>query len=252
MLSKFLRSRRRAPAPGGVLPAGTRVYAIGDIHGRLDLLDAILAKIDADDAARAPAETVLIFLGDLVDRGPDSAGVVERVRALQAERANVHVLMGNHEEVLLASLDGDSRALRLFCRIGGRETMLSYGLAEADYDGMDYTQLADWLAGAIPAEHRAYLESLEDMIVLGDYAFVHAGIDPAVELAAQRVTDLRWIRETFLDHRGALERIVVHGHTITDDVAYRSNRIGIDTGAYRSGRLTALGLEEGAVWEMTT
>lgn len=247
MLRRFLPARRGSE-PVAAVPPGQRVYAIGDIHGRLDLLDAALARIAADDAARAPAETSLIFLGDLVDRGPDSAGVVERLRRLAAERANTRFLLGNHEEVFLLSLAGDPRALRLFCRIGGRETLLSYGVAPDDYERLSYEEVAERLTALVPSSHRAFLDGFEQLVVVGDYAFAHAGVRPGVPFADQKVEDLRWIREPFLDHRGALEKVVVHGHTIREEVEFRRHRIGIDTGAYATGRLTVLGLEGEMRW----
>jgi serine/threonine protein phosphatase 1 len=248
MLSKFLRSSRSAKAAVFATAPGTRVYAIGDVHGCLSELDRLLAQIEADDAARTPADTSLIFLGDLVDRGPDSAGVVARLIELSARRAGTRFLMGNHEEVLLLALDGDVEALRLFCRVGGRETLMSYGLTREEYDRLDYAELIDRLPELIPAAHRAFLAGFEDLVESGDYAFVHAGIRPEVPLAEQVPADLRWIRRTFLDHRKPHPKMIVHGHTITDEVDRQPNRIGIDTGAYASGKLTALGLEGSAEW----
>jgi serine/threonine protein phosphatase 1 len=247
MLRRFLPARRDAE-PLAALPPGHRVYAVGDIHGRLDLLEAALARIAADDAARGPAETSLVFLGDLVDRGPDSAGVVERLRRLGTERAGTRFLLGNHEEVFLLALAGDTRALRLFCRIGGRETLISYGVSADDYERLSYEEVAERLVALVPPSHRAFLDRFEQLVVLGDYAFSHAGVRPGVPLAEQKGEDLRWIREPFLDHRGALEKVVVHGHTIREEVEFRRHRIGIDTGAYATGRLTVLGLESGERW----
>jgi serine/threonine protein phosphatase 1 len=252
MLRKFLRTRAAVNPPAPAIPAGERVYAIGDVHGRLDLLDQLLAAIDADDAARDPARTIIVLLGDLVDRGPDSAGVVERVRRLRDERADVRLLLGNHEEVFLAALEGDPKALRLFCRIGGRETALSYGISADDYEVMGYSELAEALRCLVPEAHRALLAGASDMETIGDYAFVHAGVHPARPLDDQRVTDLRWIRDPFLDHRGRLARMIVHGHTITEEVESRAHRIGIDTGAYASGRLSALGLQAIRNWQLRT
>lgn len=251
MLKKFFK-RRGGSAPASALPPGERVYAIGDVHGRLDLLDALLAEVDADDAGRAPADTTLVFLGDLVDRGPRSAEVVERLRRLRVERPGTRFLLGNHEEVFLAALDGDERALRGFCKMGGRETILSYGVDERRYERMDYDELGDALRTIVPAEHRCFLRGFDDLIVRGDYAFAHAGVDPGSTMEAQQTSDLRWIREPFLNHRGTLEKVVVHGHTITPDVEWRAHRIGIDTGAYESGRLTALGLEGEDRWLLQT
>lgn len=250
MLRKFLQPR--APVPQPTLPPGQRVYAIGDVHGCLDLLNRLLAAIDADDASRAPAATTLMFLGDLVDRGPDAAGVVERVRRLAMERSDVRLLFGNHEEVFLGALEGDPKALRLFCRIGGRETAISYGIPPADFEAMSYEDLAVALADVVPAEHREFLASASPMEMIGDYAFVHAGVHPERPFDEQRSADLRWIRDPFLDHRRRLEKVVVHGHTIADDVEFKAHRIGIDTGAYLSGNLSALALEAGDNWLIDT
>jgi serine/threonine protein phosphatase 1 len=248
MLAKLLRSRARAQPQVDSVPDGVRVYAIGDVHGRLDLLDRLLARIDADNAARGTAETSLIFLGDLVDRGPDSAGVVERLRLLAESGRRVRFLAGNHEEVFLDALRGDAKALRLFCRIGGRETVLSYGIDAAEYLSLDHEELSQALDRTVPDAHRAFLGAFEDVIVIGDYAFVHAGINPDRLLEDQRTGDLRWIRAPFLDHRGRLAKRVVHGHTISEEVEFCLHRIGIDTGAYTSGKLTALGLEGTDCW----
>ena len=252
MLTKLFRSRTGGDAGATTVPPGERVYAIGDIHGRLDLLDYLLAEVDADDAARPPAATTLVLLGDVIDRGPQSAEVVERLRQLSAERPGTRFLLGNHEEVFLAALDGSERALRGFCKIGGRETILSYGIDPRRYEQMSYEDVADALETVVPPEHRAFLQSFEDMVVIGDYAFVHAGVHPGKALDAQNIVDLRWIREPFLDHRKRLEKLIVHGHTITPEVEWREHRIGIDTGAYESGCLTALGLEGSDRWVLQT
>lgn len=249
MIRKLFGAARRAQSSYGSVPDGVRAYAIGDVHGRLDLLDELLARIAAD-AGDTPYQ--LILLGDLVDRGPDSAGVVDRVRELVDGPIPTRVLIGNHEEILLATLDGDKDMVRLFCRAGGRETAFSYGLTQLEYDGLDFEGLAERMADAVPAEHRRFLGGLEDRIVLGDYAFVHAGIRPGVPLAEQAAADLRWIRTSFLKHPEPFEKIVVHGHTITEAVEFRPNRIGIDTGAYASGKLTALGLEGDRYWVLQT
>ena len=251
MLAKFL-NLRRSPVWRPALPPGRRVYAIGDVHGCLAELDQLLAMIDADDAARDPAATTLIFIGDLIDRGPASAQVVARVMALQAAGGDVRVLAGNHEEVFVAALAGDEKALRLFCRIGGRETALSYGIASTVYERTDHAELGDLLGRHVPPVHRAFFHSLRDMVVMGDYAFVHAGLRPGVPLEEQRTEDLRWIRGPFLDHPQPLDKMVVHGHTIVDQVIRRSHRVGIDTGAYCTGRLTALGLEGDQTWDLQT
>ena len=237
------------PAPSGPLPAippGERVYAVGDIHGRLDLFEAAIAAIEADDAACRPAQTTVILLGDLIDRGPDSAGVIAAARAW-GERRAVRILLGNHEEMLLGALDSNE-VMRHFLRFGGRETVLSY-LAEPDlYHRAELAEARALMEAAIPADDLEFIRSFEDTIAVGDYLFVHAGIDPETPLDAQRTGDLRWIREPFLSHPGSFGPVVVHGHTITDKPHIRHNRIGLDTGAYRSGRLTALGLQGTQRW----
>lgn len=234
------------------VPEGRRVYAVGDIHGRRDLLERLLALIEADDAARGSAETELIFLGDLVDRGPDSRGVVERLLQLSKASDKVRFLMGNHEEVFIRAVEGDARALRFLTRIGGRETLLSYGISADEYREVDFEELAQLLKDKVPAAHLGFLAGFESWIEVGDYLFVHAGVRPGVALEAQSRGDLCWIRDEFLDHRDSFGRMVVHGHSITDDVDLRANRIGIDTGAYATGRLTAIGLEGAERWFLST
>ena len=251
MLAKFLKSRR-SPVARPAIPSGRRVYAIGDVHGCADELDRLLAMIDADDAGREAAATTTVFIGDLVDRGPASARVLDRMCELVAEDRDVRFLAGNHEEIFARALDGDAKALRLFCRIGGRETAISYGIGEAEYDLLDYDELAAALDRQVPASHRSFLDRLENMIEIGDYVFVHAGVHPGVPLEDQSRTDLRWIRSPFLDHGRPLAKMVVHGHTIADDLDVQPHRIGIDTGAYATGRLTAIGLEGEDMWRLQT
>jgi serine/threonine protein phosphatase 1 len=193
-----------------------------------------------------------IVLGDIIDRGPDSAEVVERLLRLNETRGNIRFILGNHEEVFLQAMRGDLEALRLFARIGGRETILSYGISERDFEHSDYDELFDLLHARVPARHLAFLDTFERMIERGDYVFVHAGIRPGVALTSQSGSDLRWIRSSFLNHEGDFGAMVVHGHTITDDVEVRHNRLGIDTGAYSTGRLTALGIEGGDRWFLAT
>jgi serine/threonine protein phosphatase 1 len=250
-LFKFV-SRRAAPRPHG-LPDGLRIYAIGDIHGRLDLLDDLLSSIAADNCARgAGVRTLYVFLGDLIDRGPDSRGVVERLMRLAESGPDARFLMGNHEEVLLRALDGDVRALRFLVRIGGRETLLSYGICEEEYRSHDYDDLLRMAIERVPASHRAFLAGFEKWISVGDYLFVHAGIRPGVAIEEQADSDLYWIRDDFLRHRDSFGKMVVHGHSITEEIDVRANRIGIDTGAFASGRLTAIGLEGEERWFLST
>jgi serine/threonine protein phosphatase 1 len=246
-ISKLFRPHPAKPLPN--LPAGQRVYAIGDIHGRRDLFDRLIAAIEADEAGRVPAETTIILLGDLVDRGPDSAGVIAAARALAARRA-VRILCGNHEEMFLRSFD-EIDILRHFLRFGGRETILSYPLDVTQWNAATLELGQAMMRQIVPESDLEFIRTFEDWIVIGDYCFVHAGIAPGVPMADQKPGDLRWIREPFLSHVGDHGFVVVHGHTIADEPEIRRNRIGIDTGAYASGKLTALALEGESRWLLT-
>ncbi len=256
MFSTLFKKPSQAKADGGpvaAIPDGQRLYAIGDIHGRADLLEDLLRRIDADDTARGPSETSLIFLGDLIDRGPDSAEVVERLMRMKAEHPRTRFLLGNHEEVFLQALRSESAgALRYLLRIGGDATVKSYGVSEQDYRRCTFEELVPIVRGLVPQAHLDFMESFEDMIIVGDYAFVHAGVRPDAPLSRQKISDLRWIREDFLDHRGTLEKVVVHGHSIAPQVEVRPHRIGLDTGAFASGILTAMGFEGGRRWLVQT
>ncbi|WP_308458070.1 metallophosphoesterase [Sphingomonas sp. NBWT7] len=218
----------------------------------MDLLDDLLALIAVDDAARGPAQSGIVFLGDLVDRGAQSAAVVARVRTLCAERPDTRCLAGNHEEILLGAYDGDADMARLLLRVGGYETLLSYGLGLEEIDAASISELVALMQRDVPDADIAFLRALDDYIVEGDYLFVHAGIQPGVPIERQVTRDLRWIRDPFLNHVPNHANLVIHGHTITDAVDVRANRIGIDTGAYRTGRLTALGMELDRRWILDT
>lgn len=249
----FKKAAGSRPIDSARVPDGMRVYAIGDVHGRNDLLQQLIDKIDGDDAQRGAADTQLIFLGDLVDRGPDSSGVIETAIGLRDSGRNVRFLLGNHEEVFLAACRAKSeRALRYFLRIGGDTTLLSYPITRAEFLEISHDQLIERLDTLVPREHLKFLDSFEDRIIIGDYAFVHAGIRPGVPIAEQKRSDLRWIREEFTDHKGELEKVVIYGHTIYGEVEEAGSRIGIDTGAFDSGRLTAIGLEGGERWYLQT
>jgi len=228
------------------LPAGKRVYAVGDIHGRLDLFSALIDALEADDAAAPPARTTMILLGDLVDRGADSAGVLARAREWQVQGKmtgrEVRILAGNHEEMFLRSFTSID-ILRHFLRHGGRETLLSFGVDRGAYNAATIDEVQALMHIHVSEGMREYIAGFEDMITIGDYLFVHAGVDPDVPIAEQTVADLRWIREPFLSHEGSHGPMVVHGHTIVEQPVETASRIGIDTGAYATGRLTALVLE---------
>lgn len=227
--------------PAAAIPPGQRVYAVGDIHGRLDLFAALAEAIDADEAAAVPADTTVILLGDLVDRGPDSGGVIALARAWQ-HRRRVRILAGNHEEMFLRSFDS-LETFRHFLRHGGRETVFSYGVDRTAFAQAELEKAQAMMRAAVPAEDIAFLSGFEDMIAIGGYLFVHAGIDPSAPIEEQQVHNLRWIREPFLSNAESYGQVVVHGHTISEAPEDCGNRIGIDTGAFMTGRLTALVLE---------
>jgi serine/threonine protein phosphatase 1 len=236
---------------GGKMPSGpahSRAYAIGDVHGRLDLLLELLRQIERDNAKRGPAKTYLILLGDLIDRGPDSRGVIEHLLRHPPRFARPVFLKGNHEEFFLRILDGEEDTLVDWLTYGGYECCASYGVSQGWTLNATAREIRERLAEAVPTEHRAFLENMADSFQFGDYLFVHAGIRPGVALEAQSAKDLRWIREGFLDDRTDHGVIVVHGHTIVDTPEQHPNRIALDTGAYRSGTLTALGLEGRQRW----
>jgi serine/threonine protein phosphatase 1 len=233
---------RPRPAPRRpAVPQGERYYVIGDIHGRRDLFHALIEAVEEDDRNAGIARTTVVLLGDLVDRGPDSAGVIELAMDWRARR-RVELLAGNHEEMFLEAFD-DEGVLRHFLRHGGRQTVLSYGVPRDQYEAATLADLQAIMARVVPHAHRGFLGAARDHLIAGDYLFVHAGIAPNVPLEEQKTHHLRWIREPFLDHDAPHEHFVVHGHTITEDIDVRSNRLGIDTGAYRTGRLTSLVLE---------
>ena len=235
-----------APARPTTVPAGQRIYAIGDIHGRLDVFQTIIASIDADDAAREPADTTVILLGDLIDRGPDSAGVIEAARTW-AERRTVRCLAGNHEEMFLASMTNEN-TLRHFLRYGGRETLLSYPITPEEYAPATISEVQDLIRARVPRADIDFLLGMEDLIRIGDYVFVHAGIRADAALEKQVTSDLRWIRGEFFDDPTPRDFAVVHGHTITEEPELSAHRIGIDTGAVATGCLTAIGLQGTERW----
>ncbi|MFL6849105.1 MAG: metallophosphoesterase [Sphingomicrobium sp.] len=237
-------------APRG--PRGQRAYVVGDVHGRLDLLDQLLDDIHRDIAHRPPAKVLLVFLGDLIDRGPQSAQVVERLRAYRHPGVRPIFLLGNHEEVMLRILGGEAEHVAGWLRFGGAQCLESYGADPRVIAAAPDEVAVATIRAAIPAAHVEFLKGFIDTCRFGDYLFVHAGIRPGVALDRQRQSDLRWIREPFLVDEADHGFIVVHGHTISPAVDERANRIGIDTGAYRSGTLTALAIEGAGRWFLDT
>ena len=233
---------------GPSLPPGYRLYAVGDVHGRDDLLGDLMAQIEADSDERGRARLILVFLGDLIDRGPSSRQVVERLRTYRPAGVRPVFLAGNHEEVLLRILDGEARLIPDWLRFGGAECLASYGVDAARLRRLPPAEAIETVRSAIPGPHGEFLRGFDDTFRAGGYLFVHAGIRPGIPLEQQSRTDLRWIREPFLKDGSEHGFTVIHGHTISEQVEERANRIGIDTGAYRTGVLTALGLEGSDRW----
>lgn len=250
MLKHFSFLRRKAPAPTAParIPEGKRVYAIGDVHGMLDPLRLLMDAIEADDRARGPADTHVVMLGDLIDRGPASAQVIDYLLDERPDFATFHFVMGNHEEAMVKSLaeGADPREVG-WLSYGGWETLDSYAVPEAA-SALRGSLLSDELRRHIPERHIAFLQGMPSIVRIGDYAFVHAGVRPGVPIEEQRSHDLRWIRRDFLDSEEAFGAVIVHGHTITQEPELKHNRIGIDTGAYMHGTLTAVGLQGAERW----
>lgn len=224
------------------VPPGTRVYAIGDIHGRLDLLSRLHQMILDDARASKAGDRILIYLGDYVDRGPDSAGVIELLSQEALPGFTAIHLKGNHEDFLLRFLDDTSSGTAWFAN-GGVETLRSYGVELEHADRDTPSRLLDKLSRRLPARHLDFLRALSLHHCIGDYLFVHAGIRPGLAMELQSATDMLWIRGEFLNSTVEHGKVVVHGHTIADLPEVRDNRIGIDTGAFFSDRLTCLVLD---------
>lgn len=255
LLSRIVPDRFRSWA--GLQQEGSRdvdrVYVIGDIHGRLDLFARLVSLIREDHAARGPCATRLVLLGDLVDRGPESAMLVEWCRMLAESSDRFVVLKGNHEALMVEALSGNVETMALWLQLGGRETLVSWGVSPEELQQEPTRLMIRQARRKIGSQTLSWLSSLPLMNRHEGYAFVHAGVRPGLALDRQREDDLLWIRGPFLDSKEDHGAIVVHGHTITEggpDI--RHNRINIDTGAYRTGMLTAIGIESGHTWFLST
>jgi serine/threonine protein phosphatase 1 len=233
------RSTKKRPPS---IPAGTRIYAIGDVHGRIDLLNSLLERIDKHLAAFPIERSIHVFIGDYIDRGPDSRNVLDCLIA----RSRTHELIclkGNHEAFILQFLE-DPTVFDDWRRWGGIATLLSYGVTPPGRTvSPGYEKLAATLRQIMPEEHRSFLANLATTFTWGDYFFVHAGVRPGVRLSAQVEQDLLFIREEFLSADTDFGKMIIHGHTPVREVDIRRNRINIDTGAYATGKLTCLIIE---------
>ena len=244
MLGFLSKSVEKPPFPRRAsAPPGKRAYAIGDVHGRLDLLENILQQIEQDIGERPTKSNHIIFLGDLIDRGPSSRGVIERLIDYHPDNIKCHFIMGNHEEVLVRGLRGEPAQLDNWLRHGGDATAQSYGVDQAYLRQQGAEALEHALLSAIPARHVEFMAGFLDRIHFGDYLMVHAGVRPGTPITEQHPSDLRWIRREFLDSQADHGFVIVHGHTVEPDISNRPNRIGIDTGAYDTGVLSAVRLE---------
>lgn len=243
-MTVMMKQRNRVP----VVSPGTRVYAVGDIHGRLDLLTQLHALIVADAAAAAAERRVLVYVGDYVDRGPDSAEVIELLLEQPLPGFEIVHLLGNHEDTFLR-FPGDVSVGPSWLHYGGVETLLSYGIdihANAWRDERELRRLQAEVRRRVPRRHVEFLRNMPLVHIEGDYLFVHAGIRPGVPIEGQVPDDLLWIRGEFLHSPRDHGMVVVHGHTITETPDLQPNRIGIDTGAFYSNRLTCLVLDGAA------
>ena len=237
----FRSTSRKKPKPR--VPKGIRIYAIGDIHGRADLLDEMLERIDADLATNPASLSVEVFLGDYIDRGPASREVLDRLVARKRTFQSIF-LKGNHE-TYITNFTTNPSILEDWQRLGGLETLMSYGVAPSiNADAAEQVRLASAFDRALPDSHREFLADLKPSFGCGDFFFVHAGVRPGISLAKQREEDLLWIRQDFLLSEDDFSKIVVHGHTPVLQPEIRPNRINIDTGAYATGRLTCVKLED--------
>ena len=238
---------RTTARSSAVTPPGTRIYAIGDIHGRLDLLTDLQAKILEDAMWHAAPRQVVVYLGDYVDRGPDSAAVLDHLIDRPLAGFEIVHLLGNHEDSLVRFLD-DIEVGPAWLYYGGAAALASYGIEARPELLRDEAELLRLQAEArrrIPHRHLDFIAAMVLMHVEGDYAFVHAGVRPDVPFDRQLRDDLLWIRDEFLTSRADHGKIIVHGHTIKDAPDVQPNRIGIDTGAFFSNRLTCLVLDGG-------
>ena len=232
---------------------GERIYAIGDVHGCWDLLAQILSRIQADNQTRAPLKARIVLLGDVIDRGPNSREVMTNLVRYTHSSDRFNVLMGNHEQLMWKALSGDVDALKGWLEVGGAATLASFGVAEALLSPGREKRLLREARRRVGPHLVVWLERRPLMMTSGDLVFVHAGVRPGVLLAAQSSRDLLWIRSPFIESEEERPYLTVHGHTVSHGgPEVRPNRIGLDTEAYVSGQLTAMGFESDRRWLLST
>ena len=228
-----------------------RLYVVGDIHGRADLLDRMILAISGDLQTHPVKNCLTVTVGDYVDRGPDSRGVVDRL-INNPFPTDFVALKGNHEEIFMNFLD-DPSVGEQWRQFGGVETLHSYGVEVRPLMvDRNYRKVADALALAVPRTHLDFLGSLRLSLTVGRYFLCHAGVRPGIPLEDQKAQDLLWIRQPFLESGADFGKVVVHGHTPVDQPEIRPNRINIDTGACVTGRLTCAALDEERIRFLST
>ena len=228
-----------------ITPPNTRIYAVGDVHGHIKLLEIIHTLIRNDLEKNPVDDYKLIFLGDYIDRGPDSAGCIEYLINLMAENNNVICLKGNHEDKLENFLADPIGFADSFFTYGGIDTAVSYGIDMAEYRGRDdeISRKGSELSNSIPAHHKSFYSKLDKSVTFGAYMFVHAGVRPGVALDQQSEDDLIWIRSEFITNQQLYEKVIIHGHTPAYPMEVQPNRINVDTHAYQTGVLSCLVLQ---------
>lgn len=234
-------TRPRAPVPKPQLPEGVRIYAISDIHGCAHLLQPMLRVIDADVARSRPRYAIEVFMGDYIDRGPDTCSTLD-ILVERSRRGNAVFLKGNHEAFLVNVFE-DPSLFKDWIAVGGTQTLMSYGLAPPDLRRDEPASILRDLIRAMPPKHLEFLDNLRLSFSCGDFFFVHAGVRPGVPLAEQTERDLLWIREEFLRSDEQFDKYIVHGHTPVRSAEFRANRVNIDTGAYATGNLTLMSIQ---------
>lgn len=255
MIINRLRRNKEAPAPEQAdigQPDSDMVYVIGDVHGCFDELCDLMTQIEADIYSNPGKSAKIVFLGDLIDRGPASYQVVQLLKDFRPHYAKFVFLKGNHEEVFLDVLKGDATKLQSWFEFGGRECARSYGVRNLGEVLINPKGLLKRIQDQVPKDHVEFLDTFKDYFIHGRFLCVHAGIRPGVKLEKQTRDDMLWIRKRFIESKKQYSHIVIHGHTIVDTIEIHPNRIAIDTGAYSGGALSAVKIENNTLENFTS